>query len=140
MQKKLKGGGKLPWRLWNIIFQRKTEAERKRDKYSTLYLNLDEELSTINNTLNEIDYMYSSYKSNIPGFYVHIPTKEYTNAKSSLNKKLKTEIAKYEDLKGDVLSARDKALDQYDYYRKLALTEQNNLNAEDKIVKEKLRR
>lgn len=127
----------MPWGLWNIIFGRKTVAEDKRDKYLKLYTNMDIHLVDIIDGLNEVKSIHSIYKHNMPGLYIQIPAEEFSNAKMSLNIRLKAQIKKYEGLQEDGLTARKKAYLKYEYYRDLAIIEQNNLNQEDINLKDK---
>lgn len=127
----------MPWTLWRLIFNRKTEAESKRDKYYNLYEGLDTESSIINLSLDEANTIHRAYKRNFPSFYTYIPEEELMEAKIALNIRLQREITAYENLQEDVRFARNRAYSKYSYYRDLAASEQQKLNIEDRKIREK---
>lgn len=102
----------------------KTETERKRDNYHTLYNRLSNALTEHDKKVSEAQSSYSSYNRSVP--YVsssRIPSNDFAPKRRELN----TELMKYfnyeKDKRSELVSARSKAYERYQYYRSLAIQE-----------------
>lgn len=126
--------------LWKLIFNRRTDAERKRDKYYYLYQALDKRLTKFDEIKEKIEDIYSTCKGRMPNFSDAIPAVEYKEAELSVSDCLQKHISTYEEKREEIVLAKNAAFSRYKHYQQLAITEKINLEREEARIEEEKRK
>ncbi len=102
----------------------RTDTEKKRDDYLKLYEKLQKAVSEHDKKINDAASSNYSYNSSTPYLSSnHIPSNHFSPKLSELEGSLQR-YYKYEmNKRSDLIAARGKAREQYQYYKNLAIEE-----------------
>lgn len=120
----------------------KTETERKRDDYEKLYNRLSKALTEHDNKVSDAESAYGSYTSSVPFLSsAKIPSNDFTPKRRELNQELIKYFNYEKNKRSELVTARDKARERYEYYRDLAIQEAEAERArQEREARERLER
>ncbi|GAF65118.1 hypothetical protein BTS2_2016 [Bacillus sp. TS-2] len=102
----------------------KTDTEIKRDDYLELYRRLQNSKSELDRRITEAENYYSSYLSSMPFLSIQkLPSKEFYQAKESLEAKASQYIQREKNKRSDLTIAENRAYNRYLHYKNLAIRE-----------------
>ncbi|WP_018664843.1 hypothetical protein [Heyndrickxia acidiproducens] len=102
----------------------KTDTEIKRDHYKQLYEHLKHTLNDFDKNVEEAHTAYASYTGSVPNLSnKDIPSKDFDPAREKLNQKLKKYFDQEKQKRSGLVSAKNKAYEKYNHYKRLAVKE-----------------
>lgn len=108
----------------------RTETEKKRDKYKELAERLEDAIAEHDDKVSEAAASYRTYTHTVPNLSnSKIPSNDFDTKREELNGRLQADFQKDKEMRRDLMSAKSKAYEKYEYYRNLAIREEREEEA-----------
>ncbi|MGC6768054.1 hypothetical protein ACYSNR_00520 [Enterococcus sp. LJL128] len=114
----------------------KTPTEEKRDTYQSLYNSLKSYQSKVESKIATAESSISTYKSAVPNLSnSKVPSQYFDQKREEYTEKLDDYIKGEKEKKKDLVTAKNKAKEQYEKYKQLAITEERDRKAKEEKKK-----